>query len=220
MARQRLEFLLAKPESHAGESVDSDPKGAENGPHQYNYKPSLHPQEDTVIAPDRRKSRVGEAVSSAETPAEPQKSRESRAGDGGTKAARTDGGTVMRLSTDELTQLAPRLRLYLKTPRPAWADIVEAADWLRGELGVSKSLWGEACLAMGRERAAIAIAVVSIKDPGHFRTTPGGYFHGMVTKAKAGALNLDRTLWGMRRAQAPKPPGRGGERGTYARMGQ
>ena len=39
------------------------------------------------------------------------------------------------------------------------------------------------------------MAIVSTKDPAHFRTTPGGYFHGMVAKAKAGELNLDRTLW-------------------------
>ena len=68
------------------------------------------------------------------------------------------------------------------------------------DLDVSKPLWGEACLAMGREQAAIALAVVSTKDPAHFRTTPGGYFHGMVAKAKAGELNLDRTLWGLRAA--------------------
>jgi hypothetical protein len=30
-------------------------------------------------------------------------------------------------------------------------------------------------------------------------------FHGMVAKAKAGELNLDRTLWAMRRAIDPKP---------------
>jgi replication initiation protein RepC len=53
--------------------------------------------------------------------------------------------------------LAPRLRPYLTSPRPAWPEVVDAADWLRGELGVSQSLWGEACLAMGREQAAIAI---------------------------------------------------------------
>jgi hypothetical protein len=41
--------------------------------------------------------------------------------------------------------------------------------------------------------------------PAHFRTTPGGYFHGMVAKAKAGELNLDRTLLAMRRATDPKP---------------
>jgi replication initiation protein RepC len=54
-------------------------------------------------------------------------------------------GTVLRLSTDELVRLAPRLRSYLTTPVPTWPAVVDAADWLRGELGVSKSLWGEAC---------------------------------------------------------------------------
>jgi hypothetical protein len=34
----------------------------------------------------------------------------------------------------------------------------------------------------------------------------GGYFHGTVVNAKAGELNLDRTLWAMRRAAEPKPP--------------
>jgi replication initiation protein RepC len=75
---------------------------------------------------------------------------------------------------------------------------VDAADWLRHDLGVSKPLWGEACLAMGREQAAIALAIVSTKPPEHFRSTPGGYFRGMVVKAKAGELHLSRTIWGMR----------------------
>jgi replication initiation protein RepC len=62
-------------------------------------------------------------------------------------------------------------------------------------MGVSKYLWGEACQAMGREKAAIAIAIVSAKPAEHFRSTSGGYFHGMVAKAKAGELNLGRTVW-------------------------
>jgi replication initiation protein RepC len=111
---------------------------------------------------------------------------------------------VLRLSIDELMRLAPRLRIYLKSSRPAWPEIVDAADWLRGELGVSKSLWGEACVAMGREQAAIAVAIVSAKPETHFRSTPGGYFHGMVMKAKAGDLNLARTVWGLRQAKGAK----------------
>src|SRR3954469_15202638 len=41
-ARERLETLL--------DLVDSDPKGAKNGRHIYNYKPNLDPKKDTVIA--------------------------------------------------------------------------------------------------------------------------------------------------------------------------
>ena len=46
----------------------------------------------------------------------------------------------MRLSIDELLILAPRLRTYLTTPRPVWRDIIDAADWLRGEMGISRAL--------------------------------------------------------------------------------
>ena len=65
---------------------------------------------------------------------------------------------------------------------------------------MSKPLWGDACLAMGREMAAVALAVVSTKDPRNFTASAGGCFHGMVAKAQAGELRLDRTVWALRRA--------------------
>jgi replication protein C-like len=52
-----------------------------------------------------------------------------------------------------LPRLAPKLKHYLPRPYPAWPDIVDAADRLSSDLGISKSLWGEGCLAMGRELA-------------------------------------------------------------------
>ena len=181
-ARERLEGLL--------QTVDSAPLGAENGPHQSTYKATLDPEQDTVIAHEQCSAPAGQAVSSSPAPV---------------RREPAEKGRVLKLHPDELVRLAPRLRLYLRRPNPTWPEVVDAADWLRHDLDVSKPLWGEACLAMGREQAAIALAVVSTKDPAHFRTTAGGYFHGMVAKAKAGALNLDRTLWAMRRATEPKP---------------
>src|SRR5271156_1133262 len=58
-ARERLEILLGV--------VDSVPKGAENRPHQYSYKPSLDPNQDTVIAA-KDCSREGEGAG-AQSPA-------------------------------------------------------------------------------------------------------------------------------------------------------
>lgn len=107
---------------------------------------------------------------------------------------------VLRLRPNELLRLAPRLRNYLQAAAPGWRDIIDAADGLRYDLDVSKPLWGEACLTMGREQAAIALAIVSTKNPEYFKTTAGGYFHGMVAKAKRGELNLDRTIWALRGA--------------------
>jgi replication initiation protein RepC len=179
-ARERLENLLGL--------VDSDPKGPENRPHIYNYKPNLDPQEDTVIAA-KDCSGAGEgAVLQSPAPVQPK---------------RPEKGMVHGIAPDELVRLAPKLKPYLRRPNPTWPDLIDAADWLRHDLGVSKSLWGDACLAMGRELAAVALAIVSTKDPGHFTGTPGGYFHGMVAKARAGELHLERTVWALRRASEP-----------------
>ena len=69
---------------------------------------------------------------------------------------------------------------------PAGVDHLPA---LRGELGVSKSLWGDACQAMGREQAAIAIAIVSAKPAEHFRTSPEyGAFCRRVAEALGNAM--------------------------------
>ncbi len=86
------------------------------------------------------------------------------------------------------------------TESPTWPDVIDAATWLRGELGVSPSLWAKACQIMGRETAAIAVAIVSTKDKGHFTRSAGGYFAGMVQKAERGELHLDRSLWALRGA--------------------
>ena len=190
-ARERLENLLAKAKDRVSVPVNPDPLGAENGPHQYTYKLSLYPEQDTVLANEKDSSASGQAGASRSTPA---------------RREAPETGRVLKLHPEELVRLAPRLKPYLRRSDPTWPDIVDAAGWLRSDLDVSKSLWGEACLAMGREQAAIAIGIVSTKDPEHFRTTAGGYFHGMVAKAKAGELNLDRTLWGLRQAGVPQRP--------------
>ena len=191
-ARERLEILLGV--------VDSVPKQPENRPHIYNYKSTPNPDQDTVIAA-KDSSGEGEGPG-AQSPAPEQRQRPEK-------------GMVHGIRPDELPRLTPKLKPYLQRPTPAWPDIIDAADWLRHDLGVSKSLWGDACLAMGRELAAVALAIVSTKEVAHFQTSPGGYFHGMVTKAKAGELHLERTVWALRRASEPeyhRGTGRAGHR--------
>jgi replication initiation protein RepC len=194
-ARERLESLLEKVGSEASESVNSDPLGTEYRPHQYTYNLNLNPEQDTVIAQEQDRRPAGEVIEEIVSPVPP------------TRPEPPETGRVLKLAPDELVKLAPQLKSWLRSPDPTWPDVVDAATFLRADLGVSKSLWGEACLIMGREKAAVAIAIVATKDPAHFRTSPGGYFHGMVIKAKAGQLNLDRTLWGMRKANEPRPAG-------------
>jgi replication initiation protein RepC len=180
-ARERLEHLLG--------TVEIGPKEPENRLHIYNYKPTLDLQEDTVIAANTCNDATATGVSQPSTPVQPK---------------RPDKGMVHGIAPDELPRLAPKLKPYLRCPDPTWPELVDAAEWLRADLGVSKSLWGEACLAMGRELAAIALATVSTKEAEHFKTSAGGYFHGMVAKHVAGQLHLERTVWALRRARNPE----------------
>ena len=189
-ARERLETLLR--------TVETAPKEAENRPHQYNYNPTLYPKQDTVIAAKGCSGASEEPQPQSPTPVQPK---------------RPEKGMVHGIAPDELVRLTPKLKPYLRRPNPTWPDIVDATDWLRHDLGVSKSLWGEACLAMGRELAAVALAIVSTKEAKHFRTSPGGYFHGMIAKAKTGELHLERTVWALRRSIEPEcEQGRGVDR--------
>ena len=63
-ARKRLEIETSGAVETFSEAVDSDPKGSENRPHQYNYKSNLNPQEDTVMAFEGCSEGAAAAVSS------------------------------------------------------------------------------------------------------------------------------------------------------------
>jgi replication initiation protein RepC len=179
-AQTRFETQLAE----QNKDVHKDGVGPDSGPHIYTYKPPFNLNPDTVIASDRSSSGGGARPETGPKPQSPTETEER--------------GAVLRLHPEELAVLAPRLAVHLRADYPKWSDIVDAADALRNELDVSRSLWGEACQTLGREMAAIALAIVSTKDPDYFTRTPGHYFHGMVERAKRGELHLDRTLWGLR----------------------
>jgi replication initiation protein RepC len=106
-------------------------------------------------------------------------------------------GDPRRIAPSDLPRLAPKLKHYLRSPLPAWPDIADAADRLRSDLGIPKSLWEEACVVMGREQAAVAVAVITTKEPEEVGN-PGGYFRGMLAKHIAGELALERTVWRLR----------------------
>lgn len=180
------------------ETVDSAPMGPENWPH-ITTTNQLANLKDTVNA-------LGENRSLRPPPEDSHKIENSGPADNDRATIaqrrlsknRTVSSSLLKITPVELVKLAPRLKSYLSNKAPDWPEIVDAADWLRDEMGISKFVWGDACLAMGREQAAIAVAIVSTKSPTHFRSSAGGYFYGMVSKAKVGELHLARTIWGMR----------------------
>ncbi|QTI81716.1 hypothetical protein IAI58_20565, partial (plasmid) [Roseomonas marmotae] len=136
------------------------------------------------------------------TPTEPKGSTvEAREEAVPAKSAPLEAEAELRISPIELARLAPRLESCLATARPGWGDISDAAALLAQQLGIPPSLYGEACLALGRQPAAVAIAVISTKRPEHFHSTgPGGYLRGMLRRASRGELFLNRSIHGLREA--------------------
>jgi replication initiation protein RepC len=201
VTRKALEMALTSSVSAASApdiSVEMRPKGRVGAALITSTNQNYNPNKDKVMVLDKcsRDRQAGKTMQlEAAKPPE-----------------RQDRGSVLKITPDDLIGLAPRLRPYLNRPSPSWPEIVNAADWLRHDLGVSKPLWGDACITMGREQAAVALALVSTKPPGHFRTSPGCYFHGMVERARAGNLHLDRTIWVIRsRSMAKSASHNGGQ---------
>jgi replication initiation protein RepC len=104
---------------------------------------------------------------------------------------------ALHLTPVTLVELAPRLAPYMpaRYDDKSWPAVVEAALWLSGEMGINRTLWARAWQVMGREYAAVALAIVSTRPAGHFTSGPGGYFAGMLRKFERGELCLARTLW-------------------------
>jgi replication initiation protein RepC len=112
-------------------------------------------------------------------------SEESRSGQGDSPTSRGPVSlehsqqTLPAVTPKFVLHVSPELKPYLFTISPSWADIVEAADGLRQQLGISRPAWIDACQAMGRYQAATAVAVIAAK--GETIRSPGGYLRGMIS---------------------------------------
>lgn len=92
-----------------------------------------------------------------------------------------------------------RGHLPMDLPSMNWGDVVEGADRLRGELGVSQAGWGEACGLLGRTGAALCVLVTdraALREDQPARL-PAAYFRGMVNRAKRGELRLHNSIFGL-----------------------
>ena len=173
------------------DAVNRSPQGLADKPHTISTKPAL-PLEDTVVAFDGSSQGAPAFVPPSFGEDVPEEN----------EIARDSGSfeTIERLRPAELLELAPRLGCYVPQTYPDWRDVVDAAGGpLCHDLGVSRTLWGEACQVLGREVAAITLAIVSTKPENYFQRGAGGYFAAMVKRGKSGELRLDRSVWKLRK---------------------
>lgn len=77
-------------------------------------------------------------------------------------------------------------------------DFIEAAYQLKGQLGISQSAWGHACLTLGRVGAAVCVILTdqaTLREENRVMK-PGAYFNAMISRAKAGELKLQQSVMG------------------------
>ena len=123
-------------------------------------------------------------------------------------------GKPARVPVEAFWEILPdRIRDWLHEPRPDWPDIVDAARQAAGVLGISGNAWIDACQALGRRDAAVAVSIIAIKHDQGLIHSPGGYLRGMTEKGQTGELDLNATIFGLqdrkRRSSLPATPRRG-----------
>ena len=113
------------------------------------------------------------------------------------KRTSLDLPTIMQ-ACPEFASWARNMGGFLKD----WGDLHRVAGQLRPMIGVSEHAWNVAQDRMGTQVATAAFALVFEKHSAGEVASPGGYLRGMVEKAGAGELHLERSFYGRLSGQA------------------
>lgn len=77
-----------------------------------------------------------------------------------------------------------------------WHDLAKVAGQLGPMIGLSPKSWVHAVSTLGKQAASAAIALIFDKHITGEVTSPSAYLNGMIRKAGAGELHLDRSFHG------------------------
>jgi len=113
------------------------------------------------------------------------------------RGAALDLPTVMQ-ACPEFASWARNMGGYLKD----WGDLHRVAGQLRPMIGVSEHAWNLAQDRLGPQIATAALVLTFDKHCAGEVASPGGYLRGMVEKAGAGELHLERSFYGRLSGQA------------------
>lgn len=173
----------------ARERNDSEPTGSQNGAQK---EPTTEPPAERATYSAFRERVVADRPSLA--------------------ADNRDGGVPPRIEEEVLPlslvlEAVPEIHSLLEDPATAeWEDLVTAAYQATTLLGINLSAWREAREAMGRIRAAIAVATILARwRSGEIKSSAGGYLRAMCERERTGGLHLMPSLFGLRDRHHPKP---------------
>ncbi|MCI2400982.1 plasmid replication protein RepC [Aliiroseovarius subalbicans] len=113
------------------------------------------------------------------------------------RGAALDLPTIMQ-ACPEFASWARSMGGYLKD----WSDLHRVAGQLRPMIGVSEHAWNLAQDRLGPQIATAALVLTFDKHCAGEVASPGGYLRGMVEKAGAGELHLERSFYGRLSGQA------------------
>lgn len=194
LTQERLTAALA-----AVDSMESDPAGPENRPHLTTTNELLTTEANTPPAhkagPDRPMAH--EETGSDGLPTQQVVLRKGRVGPPRENPAQVSALRGFVVTPMFLMTVAPAFRDWVSSARAGWAELYQAADYVRSGLGISPYAWGQACLVLGRQEAIAALAAICARHTDGKVKKPDGLLRCMVDLHGKGTLRLDRTLFGL-----------------------
>ncbi|WP_204114535.1 plasmid replication protein RepC [Shimia biformata] len=154
-------------------------------------------QLDPVTRNSSEKEEAAAVVPNAHTEDRVDKELEDWVAEVRKKRTALDLPTIMQ-ACPEFASWARNLGGFLKD----WGDLHRVAGQLRPMIGISEHAWNAAQDRMGTQVATAAFALVFEKHSTGEVSSPGGYLRGMVEKAGAGELHLERSFYGRLSGQA------------------
>lgn len=96
-------------------------------------------------------------------------------------------------------EICTSLRDLCSTGRPSAEQLIDAAEYLSGQVGVSCHAWSQACVVLGRLQTAVAVIVMTSRlERGAVIRFRDAYFRSLIERGARNTLFLDRSLYALR----------------------
>ncbi|WP_171181402.1 plasmid replication protein RepC [Ruegeria sp. HKCCD8929] len=108
-------------------------------------------------------------------------------GDGDGSVQKRPDRALPRVPLPLIAKACPDILPYCEREPREWRDLVVAAGYVRGMMGISPSAWHEAQELMGPETAAVTVACILQRFSEI--NSPGGYLRALAAKSALGAFS-------------------------------
>lgn len=106
------------------------------------------------------------------------------------------------LPLEVVLKATPEILSYRQNDIRSWRDLTQLCDFLHPMLGIPERVWAQACDAMGREAASVALACIMQRLSGISR--PAGYLRHLADQAAQGRFRPTAMVMALLRADQPR----------------